>query len=80
MSFLALVLAQPSMRQTVRSTYLAAPVPSGGESPQYPEIIASNLPEGDTLIGLKPLDTDTARLLTDSLTLTLLHTLSLSRI
>ncbi|MDE6380867.1 MAG: LPS-assembly protein LptD, partial [Muribaculaceae bacterium] len=67
MSFLALMLAQPSMRQTARSADVSAPDSIGGEGTQHPEIIATNLPEGDTLVGIMPLDPDSLRAWTDSL-------------
>ncbi|MDE5813113.1 MAG: hypothetical protein K2H72_02395, partial [Muribaculaceae bacterium] len=68
MSFLALVLAQPSMRQAARRPDVSAPEQTGEETSQSPEIVATNLPEGDTLIGIKPLDPDTLKAwMTDSL-------------
>lgn len=66
LSFLALMLAQPSMRQTARPAVVSAPDSIGGDDPQLPEILATNLPEGDTLIGIKPLDTDTLTAVADS--------------
>ncbi|MDE5871602.1 MAG: LPS-assembly protein LptD, partial [Muribaculaceae bacterium] len=46
------------MLQTARSAAFSAPDSSGGDDPQLPEILATNLPEGDTLIGIRPLDRD----------------------
>lgn len=66
LSFLALMLAQPSMRQTARPAAVSAPDSIGGDDPQMPEILATNIPEGDTLIGIKPLDTDTLTAVADS--------------
>ena len=66
MSFLALVLAQPSMRQPARRTAISAPVSVGGEhSAHLPLIVATNLPEEDTLIGIKPI-ADSSDLPTDT--------------
>ncbi len=67
LSFLALVLAQPSMRQTARIMTVSAPQSDGADEPQLPEILATNLPEGDTLIGIKPLDIDSLGIPADSL-------------
>lgn len=62
LSFLALVLAQPAMRVQVNNHYFSSldfddedDSVSAAASAKLPEIVASNLPEGDTLIGLKPL-------------------------
>lgn len=67
LSFLALVLAQPAMRVQVNRHFFSPSVPFGGDDslppsvrPSLPELIASNLPDSDTLVGLKPL-LDTVR-------------------
>lgn len=57
-SFLALMLAQPAMRQTVRTDSESTSSSDGAEEPQLPEILATNLPDEDTLIGIKPLPVD----------------------
>ncbi len=57
-SFLALVLAHPSMRPSAGSVIVSSPGQTGGDSTQLPEILATNLPDSDTLIGIKPLLSD----------------------
>ena len=61
LSFLALLLAQPSMRQEARSIAVSAPAQEADTTVSLPEILASNLPDGDTLIGIRPLEADTTR-------------------
>ncbi len=56
LSILAFVLAQPAMHLEVRSDMVSLSDIAGGDEPQLPEIVATNLPEGDTLVGLKPMD------------------------
>lgn len=67
LSFLALMLAQPSMRPTVGNIAISSPDTPEEEGPQLPEILASNIPDNDTLIGLKPLDPDSIPAVADSL-------------
>ncbi len=67
LSFLTLVLAQPAMRTAVRSDYVSPSDSEGGDDPQLPEIVATNLPQGDTLVGIKPLEGSVLRALRDSL-------------
>ncbi len=67
LSFLALMLAQPSMRTAVRNTIVSASESDGGEDPQLPEIVATNLPDDDTLIGLRPLSADELREWSDTI-------------
>lgn len=67
LSFLALVVAQPAMQQAIRTDLGSASLEEDTEEPQLPEIIATNLPEGDTLIGLKPLSLDSLPIQTDSI-------------
>ncbi len=55
LSFLALMLAQPAGRNNAGSARMSLSDRAGGDEPQLPEIIASNLPEGDTLIGIRPM-------------------------
>ena len=79
MSFLALMLAQPSMRQTARLADASASGPEEADAPQLPEILATNMSEGDTLIGIKPLDPDSLTVENDSVAATM-TTDSLSRV
>ncbi len=67
LSFLALMLAQPAVRNSVRSDLVSLSDSSGGDEPQLPEILATNLPENDSLVGLKPLDPNVLRQIRDSL-------------
>ena len=67
MSFLALLLAQPSMRQEARSIAVSAPAQAADTTVSLPEILASNLPDGDTLIGIRPLEADTTRVVSEPL-------------
>lgn len=56
LSVLALVVAQPSMRKSAEASdsfMSATPTEDGG---QLPEIVATNLPDTDTLVGIKPLE------------------------
>ncbi len=67
-SVLALMLAQPSMRQREGSVSVSAPEQDGADEPQMPEILATNLGGNDTLIGIEPMNPDSLRtLLQDSL-------------
>ena len=52
LSFLAYVMASPSIRKQAGIDLVASSSSDGGEEPQLPEIIATNLPDGDTLIGI----------------------------
>ena len=79
MSFLALMLAQPSMRQTARLADASASGPEEADAPQLPEILATNMSEGDTLIGIKPLDPDSLTVENDSVA-AMMTTDSLSRV
>ncbi len=56
LSFLALLLAQPAVRTAVSNDLVSLPDSTGGEKPQLPEILATNLSDEDTLVVLKPLD------------------------
>ncbi|MDE6562101.1 MAG: hypothetical protein K2K75_12030 [Muribaculaceae bacterium] len=67
LSLLALMLAQPAVRTSVRNDLLSLSDSAGGEDPQLPEIVATNLPGGDTLIGLKPLDPTELQQMSDSI-------------
>lgn len=67
LSFLAILLAQPAVRSASRSDLVSLPDAAGGDGPQLPEILATNLPEGDTLVGLKPLDSNELQQISDSL-------------
>ena len=67
LSALALMLAHPSMRQPARSTDVPAPDSIGAEAPRLPEILATNLPDSDTLIGIMPLVADTLDESSDSI-------------
>ncbi len=52
------MLAQPSMRTRVGNTIVSMAESGGGDEPQLPEIVATNLPESDTLVGIKPMSPD----------------------
>ncbi len=67
LSFLALMLAQPAVRTAVRSDLVSLSDSAGGDDPQLPETLATNLPEGDSLVGLKPLNPNELRQIRDSL-------------
>lgn len=59
LSLLALVLAQPAMQKTARVDNNSALSSAGADSIALPEILSANLPAGDTLIGIKPVLSDT---------------------
>ena len=61
LSFLALVLAQPASQKMARSDFFSLSDSSGGDEPQLPEVIATNLPDGDSLIGIKPMGSELLR-------------------
>ncbi len=67
LSFLALMLAQPAVRSSLRSDLASLSDSAGRDVPQLPETLATNLPKNDTLVGLKPLDPNELRQLRDSL-------------
>lgn len=54
MSFLAFLLAQPAMKLTPRINHDSQSAPDGADSVFVPEVIATNLPDADTLIGIVP--------------------------
>lgn len=54
MSFLALLFAQPAMQKRVRIDSDSTSNQNIKDTVSLPEIVASNLPKGDTLIGIKP--------------------------
>lgn len=54
MSFLAYILAKPAMPSKASPDFDSASSQDVTDSAYVPEIVASNLPEGDTLIGIKP--------------------------
>lgn len=54
MSFLALLFAQPAMQKRVRIDSDSTSNQNVKDTVSLPEIVASNLPKGDTLIGIKP--------------------------
>ena len=61
LSFLAMVLAQPASQKMVRSDFYSLSDSSGGDDPQLPEVIATNLPDNDSLIGIKPMGSELLR-------------------
>ncbi|MDE6695727.1 MAG: hypothetical protein K2K25_02500, partial [Muribaculaceae bacterium] len=65
--FLALMIAQPSMRTGVRNTFVSSMEENGGDEPQLPEIVATNLPDDDTLVGIKPMMPDSLLALANAL-------------
>lgn len=54
LSFLAFLLAQPAMKLTPRINHDSQSAPDGADSVFVPEVIATNLPDADTLIGIVP--------------------------
>ena len=70
MSVLAFLLAQPAMRPSVRTDLPSASPYQDPDSDFTPVVVASNLPDGDTLIGfkpVKPLIQDSIDILNDSI-------------
>lgn len=62
------MLAQPSMRQRVGGGVASSSEHDLADEPQVPEILATNLPDEDTLIGIKPMDPDSLKsLIQDSI-------------
>lgn len=70
MSFLALLLAQPAMQKRVRIDSESMSVQDVKDTVTAPRVVATNLPESDTLIGIVPAGRsllDTLAITTDSI-------------